>query len=127
MSDDSSRGLPAPTPGLPPSPVQEGAEAAMPSSRRFPQEPIDRFLAGEISFDSLQGMSVYDAYAVAEAGHALYERGRFRDAQSLFEGLAMANPYDAYFQGVLGAVFQALGEDESAMGHYDRCLNLNPD
>ena len=72
-------------------------------------------------------LAPYDAYAVAEAGHRLYQRGRTRDAQTLFEGLAMANPYDAYFQSMLGAVFHAGGDDTSAFSHYDRALELNPE
>ncbi|MEL6544757.1 MAG: tetratricopeptide repeat protein [Myxococcota bacterium] len=127
MSDKEHAALGPHPPGLPASPVQGGIDAAVPASVRFPQEPIDRFLAGEISFDDLQGMSVYDAYAVAEAGHRLYQRGRTRDAQTLFEGLAMANPYDAYFQSMLGAVFHAGGDDTSALSHYDRALELNPE
>ncbi len=113
--------------GLPPSPARGGIDAAVPSIARVPQEPIDRFLVGEISFDDLQAMSVFDAYGVAAAGHRLYERGRYRDAHSLFEGLAMANPYDAYFQSMLGAVAHALGEDDDAQSHYDRAIDLNPD
>lgn len=128
MSNDQNTPFTPSVPsGLPPSPAQGGIDAAVPTLRRVPQEPIDRFLAGEISFDDLQAMSVYDAYGVAAAGHQLYERGQYRDAQSLFEGLAMANPYDAYFQSMLGAVCHALGEHEDALSHYELALELNPD
>lgn len=108
-------------------PIQGGIVAAVPAMGRCLQEPIDRFLAGEILFDDLQAMSVYDAYAVADAGHRLYTRGHHTDAQALFEGLAMANPYDAYFQAMLGACYQVRGDAESALMHYDRAVELNPD
>ncbi|MEE8408307.1 MAG: tetratricopeptide repeat protein [Myxococcota bacterium] len=91
----------------------------------YTPENIDKFIMGEITWAQLQGMTLDEAYAIAEYGYGLYQEGKFHEARTLFEGLVLCNPYDAYFHNMLGAVFQQLDMEEEALESYTAAVDLD--
>lgn len=88
---------------------------------------VERFILGEITWAQLQGMTVDEAYNIAEYGYGLYQEGKYHDARTIFEGLVVCNPYDAYFHNMLGAVYQQLDMKDEAAEDYTLAIELNPE
>jgi tetratricopeptide (TPR) repeat protein len=86
---------------------------------------IEKFILGEITWAQLQGITMEQAYAMAEFGYGLYKEGKYHDAQKLFEGLIICNPYDSYFQNMLGAVYQQLDMKDEALESYTHAIELD--
>jgi len=68
-------------------------------------ERVSSFLKGEINWSQLVGISMDQAYAIAEIGFNLLNQGRLEDAEKIFVGLCAMNPQDGYYQSVLGSIF----------------------
>ena len=91
----------------------------------YTMERIDKFIMGEITWAELQGMTMEQAYGIAEYGYGLFQEGKFHDARQIFEGLALSNPYDAYFHNMLGAVYQSLDMQEEALEEYTLAIEMD--
>ena len=59
-------------------------------------------------------------------GHALFEKGKVREAKIIFEGLSLSLPDDAFVQTMLGTVCLALNELPKALGYFEAALALDP-
>ena len=59
-------------------------------------------------------------------GHALFEKGKVREAKIVFEGLALSMPDDAFVRTMLGTVALALNELPKALEHFEAALDLDP-
>ncbi|MCK5687662.1 tetratricopeptide repeat protein [Myxococcota bacterium] len=94
-------------------------------SRTFTGDNVEKFIMGDITWAELQGMTMEEAYALAQVGYGLYEESRYHDARTMFEGLIVCNPYDAYFHSMLGAVYQQLDMDEEALAEYTIAIDLD--
>lgn len=92
----------------------------------FSQENIQRFVRGEITWGELQGMDLQQAYSIADVAYTLLEQGRYNDAQTLFEGLVMCNPNDAYFHTMLGVVYAKKDLRDQAIEEYSVALKQDP-
>jgi len=88
-------------------------------------ENFEKFMTGEITWGQLQGVTMEQAYAIAELGYGLYKAGKFHDAQKVFEGLIICNPYDSYFHNMLGAVYQQLDLKDEALQSYTHAIGLD--
>jgi type III secretion system low calcium response chaperone LcrH/SycD len=91
----------------------------------YTPENIDKFIMGDITWAQLQGMTMEEAYGIAEYGYGLYQEGKFHDARTVFEGLVLCNPYDAYFHNMLGAVYQQLDLEDEAHEAYSIAIDLD--
>ncbi len=87
---------------------------------------VEKFIMGELTLGQLYGMTIEEAYSIAEMGYTMMEQGRLKDAQTVFQGLVISNPYDGYFHAVLGAIYQKLGIEEGAIEEYTLALGLDP-
>ena len=96
-------------------------------SEAFTKENLEKFIFGEITWAQLMGMTMEEAYNVAEIGYGMYEEGRFHDARTIFEALVLSNPYDAYFHNILGAIYQQLDMKEEALEQYSIAIDLDPE
>jgi len=96
-------------------------------SETFTKESLEKFIFGEITWAQLMGMTMEEAYTVAEVGYGMYEEGRFHDARTVFEALVLSNPYDTYFHNVLGAIYQQLDMKEEALEQYTIAIDLDPE
>jgi tetratricopeptide (TPR) repeat protein len=92
----------------------------------FTQENMVRFGKGEITWGELQGISLQEAYSIADIGYTLFQQGRLNEAQVLYEALVMANPADAYFHGMLGAIYAKKNLKDQALEEYNVAISQDP-
>ena len=88
-------------------------------------EKLEQWIKGEITWAQVEGITMDQAYAFAELGYQLFEQGRYEDAQQIFEGLVIANPYDGYFHSVLGSIYARKDMHEEAVVEYTIALELD--
>ncbi|MBI2378523.1 MAG: tetratricopeptide repeat protein [Deltaproteobacteria bacterium] len=93
----------------------------------FTPENFKKFLFGKITWAQLEGMTMEQAYAIAEFGYTMYQQGRYKDARTLFEGLVIGNPYDPYFHSMLGAIYTKLDMHEEAAQEFSIAIELDPE
>lgn len=93
----------------------------------FTEENLQRFILGEITWAQLQGLTMEEAYGFAKMGYTLFEQGRYDQAQQIFEGLVISNPYDAYFHSMLGAIYARKDMQEEAAEEYSIAIELDPE
>ena len=93
----------------------------------FTEENFKKFLFGKITWAQLEGMTMEQAYAIAEFGYTMYQQGRYKDSQTLFEGLVIGNPYDPYFHAMLGAIYTKLDMHEEAAQEFSIAIELDPE
>jgi len=92
----------------------------------FSPDRVEKFIMGELTLGQLYGISIEESYSVAEIGYTMMEQGRLKDAQTVFQGLVISNPYDGYFHAVLGTIYQKLGMVEGAIEEYTLAIGLDP-
>jgi tetratricopeptide (TPR) repeat protein len=93
----------------------------------FTPENFKKFLFGKITWAQLEGMTMEQAYAIAEFGYTMDQQGRYKDARTLFEGLVIGNPYDPYFHSMLGAIYTKLDMHEEAAQEFSIAIELDPE
>jgi type III secretion system low calcium response chaperone LcrH/SycD len=93
----------------------------------FTEENFKKFLFGKITWAQLEGMTMEQAYAIAEFGYTMYQQGRYKDARTLFEGLVIGNPYDPYFYAMLGVIYTKLDMHEEAAQEFSIAIELDPE
>lgn len=96
-------------------------------SDTFTAENYIKFIKGEITWAQLEGMTIDEAYAIAEVGYTFLEQGKLDEARTLIEGLVIGNPYDAYLHSLLGAIYAREGNEEDAVEEFSIALGLDPD
>jgi tetratricopeptide (TPR) repeat protein len=92
----------------------------------FSPDRIEKFIMGELTLGQLYGISIEEAYSMAEMGYTMMEQGRLKDAQTVFQGLVVTNPYDGYFHAVLGSIYQKQGNVDGAIEEYTLAVGLDP-
>jgi len=93
----------------------------------FNAENFQKFVMGEMTWAQLQGLTMEEAYAFAELAYTLFEQGKYDDAQTIFEGLVISNPYDGYFHAMLGAIYARKDMQEEAAEEYSIAIELDPE
>jgi tetratricopeptide (TPR) repeat protein len=107
--------------------VLEPEEVRQPTlADTFSPDRVEAFIMGEATLGQLYGITIEEAYSVAELGYTLLENGRLKEAQTIFQGLLIANPYDGYFHSVLGSVYQKMGMLDGAIEEYSLAIGLDP-
>lgn len=108
-------------------PVIEPEEVRQPTlTDTFSPDRVEAFIMGEATLGQLYGITIEEAYSVAELGYTLFEQGRVKEAQTVFQGLIISNPYDGYFHGVLGSIYQKQGLSDGAIEEYSIAIGLDP-
>lgn len=92
----------------------------------FSPDRVEKFIMGELTLGQLYGISIEEAYSVAELGYTFMEQGRLNEAQTVFQGLVISNPYDAYFHTVLGSIYQKQENVDGAVEEYSIAIGLDP-
>jgi Flp pilus assembly protein TadD len=92
----------------------------------FSPDRVEKFIMGELTLGQLYGITIEEAYSIAEMGYTMMEQGRLKDAQTVFQGLVISNPYDGYFHAVLGSIYQKLGIVDGAIEEYTLAIGLDP-
>ena len=78
------------------------------------------FLHGKRTWADLTGMSLDEAFALAQFGYDFYKEARFEEARIMYEGLVITNPYEPYFHGMLGVIYRRLDRPEDAVTIFSR-------
>jgi tetratricopeptide (TPR) repeat protein len=108
-------------------PVIEPEEVRQPTlTDTFSPDRVEAFIMGEATLGQLYGITIEEAYSVAELGYTLFEQGRVKEAQTVFQGLIISNPYDGYFHSVLGSIYQKQGLTDGAIEEYSISIGLDP-
>ena len=92
----------------------------------FSPDRVEKFIMGELTLGQLYGITIEEAYSVAELGYTFMEQGRLNEAQTVFQGLVIGNPYDAYFHTVLGSIYQKQENVDGAIEEYSIAIGLDP-
>ena len=93
----------------------------------FTVENFKKFLFGKITWAQLEGMTMEQAYAIAELGYTMYQQGRYGESRTIFEGLVIGNPYDPYFHAMLGATYTKMDMHEEAAQEFSIAIELDPE
>ena len=93
----------------------------------FTADNFLKFVTGEITWAQLEGMTIDEAYAMAEMGYTFLEQGRIDDAKTIIEGLVIGNPYDAYLHALLGTIYAREDNEEDAVEEFSIALGLDPE
>lgn len=104
----------------PKSPITKNAPASV------TQDNIAKFIKGEITLAQLQGITLEQAYSMADIGYKLFLQGKYKDAIIIFDGLVALNPYDGYFHSVLGSIYARINEEDKAIREFSVSANLSP-
>ncbi len=96
-----------------------------PEASNFTAENFQKFVRGEMTWGQLQGLTMEQAYAMAQLGYTQFEQGRYAEAQAIFEGLVVSNPYDAYFHTVLGSIYARTDRSTDAAEEYSLAIELD--
>jgi len=92
----------------------------------FSPDRVEKFIMGELTLGQLYGISIEESYSVAELGYTFLEQGRLNEAQTVFQGLVIGNPYDAYFHTILGSIYQKQENVDGAIEEYSIAIGLDP-
>src|SRR5262245_60800945 len=84
----------------------------------FSPDQVEKWVFGEATMGQLYGITIEEAYSIAELGYTFAEQGRLNDAQTVFLGLVVSNPYDPYFHAMLGSIFQKQENIDGAIEEY---------
>lgn len=90
------------------------------------KETIAKLKAGKIKESDIFNVNAQQYGAILMAGHTLFTEGIYDDARKLFEGLATLDSKNPYIHGMLGAIYQKIGQDEAAIARYSKALSLFP-
>ncbi len=87
---------------------------------------FDDVQKGKMTWAEAMGLTRTEAYGIAFVAHRWFEHGQVDRARKILEGLILANPKDAYFHALLGAIEGRQGKDDEALKHYNKALKLDP-
>jgi len=91
-----------------------------------PEALVQRWLKGEVPATQLFGLSAEVAQSLAHHGYTLYEQGKYRRAQVIFEGLVAIDADNPDFQRMLASIYQMQGNWDAAYYRYTKVLASNP-
>lgn len=91
------------------------------------EESVKGFLTGDLTLAQLEGLTAENLYAIADMGYDLIEEGKLTEAQKIFEGLNVYNPFDSYFHSALGSIYQRQGKKDEAIARYRAAVELYPE
>src|SRR5207237_4831936 len=87
-----------------PAAAAPGQKAGAENAVAWDPRKVRMFLTGVITLGELEGISKEEQYEIAEIGHQHLQQAHHEQAKQIFEGLAVLDPHDAYFQLALGSV-----------------------
>ncbi len=91
----------------------------------YAPERIQKWVNGEITMAELNAVSGPEMLEMAVSGFSLYETGKYKDAQLIFEGLCILDPSEGYYRTALGAIHLAQENLDQAEQCFNRAIELN--
>jgi tetratricopeptide (TPR) repeat protein len=90
------------------------------------EEHVERWASGEQTLKEIKDYSDEDLYQIAQHGYTLYLNGKFKDAQTIFEGLVALDPKSDYYYRALGVVYHRRGDAERAIRQFTHAVKVAP-
>jgi len=90
------------------------------------EEHVERWAAGEQTLKEIKAYSDQDLFQIAQHGYTLYLNGKFKDAQTIFEGLVALDPKSDYYYRALGVVYHRRGDAERAIRQFSHAIKVAP-
>lgn len=87
---------------------------------------VERFIEGEITWAELQGLPPQILFQMAEYGYIQFQRGKLKEAETIFKGLSVLDHKRAYYHSVLGAIYQRMDKLGDALAEYTVALEMDP-
>jgi Flp pilus assembly protein TadD len=87
---------------------------------------LEQFGKGELKFTQIFNFDAHQIASLFICGHNFFSQGRLKEAKSVFEGLAVMDPNNAYTNSILGAIHQGMEEYDVAIVRYTRAIELFP-
>jgi tetratricopeptide (TPR) repeat protein len=92
----------------------------------YDKSRIEKWVRGEITLRELNAISGPEMLEMAVIGFNMFEQGRYKEARTIFTGLATLDPKEAYYRTALGAVDLAEEDLDSAHYNFTLAIGLNP-
>lgn len=89
-------------------------------------EAITGFILGKLTLGELFGLTVQEAYGIAQFGYNYMQQGKYGLAEAIFKGLITMIPNDGYFHTCLGALYQRNRRNKEAIEEYTAALQCDP-
>jgi tetratricopeptide (TPR) repeat protein len=86
---------------------------------------VERFMAGEITWAELQGVPHQVISEMAEYGYSQFQRGKLKEAETIFKGLSVLDHKNGYYHTILGAIYQRMDKLGDALAEYTVAIELN--
>lgn len=96
-------------------------------SGRVPKQDFDLAERQELLLAKKLKMTFDAAYAVAEVGYELYERGEYVASRIFFEAMVLLNYADAYFNNMVGSSYMAQKDLIVAVDSFNKAIQFDPD
>ena len=89
-------------------------------------EHVERWASGQQTLKEIKDYSDQDLFQIAQHGYTLYLNGKFKDAQTIFEGLVALDPKSDYYYRALGVVYHRRGDAERAIRQFTHAIKVSP-
>lgn len=87
---------------------------------------VRKFVQGELTFAQLEGVSMEQAYAIAELSYRMFQQGKYDEALKIVDGLIILNPYDNYFHALKGSILARQGNMDEALRELNIACEMDP-
>jgi len=87
---------------------------------------VERFLNGEITWAELQAVPPQLLFQMAEFGYMQFQRGKLKEAETIFKGLSVLDHKRSYYHSILGAIYQRMDKLVDALAEYTVALEMDP-
>lgn len=106
--------------------LQETFNRIPPQEREILETKVDRFLAGEISWAEFDSYPPELLLEIARMGQSFVDLNRFKEAETIFKGLAILDHKNYFYRGMLGSLYQKQKAYVDAISEYSLAVELNP-
>lgn len=86
---------------------------------------VERFIEGEITWAELQRIPPQALFQMAEHGYLQFQRGKLKEAETVFKGLSVLDHKNSYYHTVLGAIYQKMDKLGDALAEYTVAIEMN--
>ncbi len=90
-------------------------------------DTLEKVIAGKAPLNTFFGLTDDQIEAIAALGFNLYQQGKIRDAEAIFEGLIALDGKNYYGYAGLGAMALAEEKLEEALGYLKKAAELSPE
>jgi Flp pilus assembly protein TadD len=87
---------------------------------------MERYIEGEITWAAVQGIPPELIGEITEYGYLQFQRGKLKEAETVFKGLAFLDHKNPYHHTILGAIYQRTDRWGEGLAEYSVALEMDP-